>query len=191
MSHIPPSSPPHAIFGLFLCLAVVVTLGGCSSSTRLAMDDRPVLQPRPAVRPAQQPAPNFKSALGRPTEPPAQVYTWNGSPNRIAEGPAAPHYTPHAAQLPPPYPAHAAPRHGAPHQQIAAAPYQPPTAAQPSTPVHMPRGSVLVQPGDTLYGLSRRHGVSISALMDANKLTSLTLMPGQVLKLPASTRQRG
>lgn len=177
MSKVPPSSPPHAIFGLCLCLAVVVALGGCSTSSRLTMNDRPVPQPRPAVRPAPQhapaPAPALKSALGRPAETPAQVYTWNGSPNRIAEGAAPQHTAPPAASP----------------QHMAAAPYQPQAAALPSAPVHLPRGSILVQPGDTLYGLSRRHGVSISALMELNKLTSLSLMPGQVLKLPASSRR--
>jgi LysM repeat protein len=52
-------------------------------------------------------------------------------------------------------------------------------------------GTVEVQPGDTLYALSRRHGVSISALMDTNQLKSLTLVPGQVLKLPPQSRPRG
>jgi len=43
---------------------------------------------------------------------------------------------------------------------------------------------ITVVPGDTLYGLSRRHGTTVDALMDANGLTSTTLRPGQELELP-------
>lgn len=180
MSQPSNSRPPQALFGLVVCLAFVVALGGCSSSTRLAMNDRPVPVPRPAQRNPVPPAPDHKSALGRPAMPATEAYAWNGSPNRISEG------APYAGQ------------HSGPHQQVAAARPQaqteppPPIAAAAATaPVHLPRGSILVQPGDTLYGLSRRHGVSISALMDANKLKSLTLQPGQMLKLPATSRPRG
>lgn len=202
MSKVPPSSPPHAIFGLCLCLAVVVALGGCSTSSRLSMNDRPVPQPRPAVRPAPQPAPApapaLKSGLGRPAETPTQVYTWNGSPERISEGAVPQHAAPRPTTPPQPqaYPGQAqahsqAAAQPAATQLHAATPYQPQATAPPSAPVHLPRGSILVQPGDTLYGLSRRHGVSISALMDLNKLKSLSLVSGQVLKLPASARARG
>ena len=182
MSQSSNSHPPQALFGLVICLAFVVALGGCSSSTRLAMDDRPVPVPRPAQRNPAPPAPDHKSALGRPATPAAGEYAWNGSPNRMSEG------APYAGQ------------HSGPHQQVAAARPQaqteqaPPNtaaAAAATAPVHLPRGSILVQPGDTLYGLSRRHGVSISALMDANKLKSLSLQPGQMLKLPATNRPRG
>ncbi len=189
MSNIAPSTPPQAIFGLCFCLAIVVALGGCSSSSRLAVDSQPVPQPRPAVRPAPQPAPNMKSALGRPVEPPAQVYTWNGSPNRVYDGGGRPQPLPYSAAQPSPYPPQAAAQPYLSYQQHAAAPYQPPVAT-PYAPVHLPRGSIVVQPGDTLYGLSRRHGVSVSALMDTNKLKSLTLQPGQVLQLPAAGRSR-
>ena len=43
-----------------------------------------------------------------------------------------------------------------------------------------------VQPGDTLYGLAKRHGVSIASLMDANQLTSPNLKPGQKLVVPVA-----
>lgn len=42
-----------------------------------------------------------------------------------------------------------------------------------------------VRPGDTLYALSRRHGVSVDDLMRANGLTSSNLRPGQRLALPS------
>ncbi len=41
-----------------------------------------------------------------------------------------------------------------------------------------------VQPGDTFYGLSRKHHVSLNELMQVNGLTSPALKPGQKLYLP-------
>jgi murein DD-endopeptidase MepM/ murein hydrolase activator NlpD len=47
-----------------------------------------------------------------------------------------------------------------------------------------------VQPGDTLYGLSRRHKVMISDLMAVNSLQNPNLKPGQKLYLPATAGAR-
>ncbi len=47
-------------------------------------------------------------------------------------------------------------------------------------------GRVTVQAGDTLYRLSRRHGVSVDAIKQANGLTSNTIIEGQVLRLPGA-----
>ena len=41
----------------------------------------------------------------------------------------------------------------------------------------------VVQSSDTLYGIARRHGVSVSALKKLNNLRSDTIHPGQILKL--------
>lgn len=46
--------------------------------------------------------------------------------------------------------------------------------------------TIEVQPGDTLYGLSKRHGVALSALMSANGLSSPNLKPGQKLIVPSA-----
>lgn len=46
--------------------------------------------------------------------------------------------------------------------------------------------TIEVRPGDTLYSLSRRHGVSVNALRSANGLSSDALRPGQQLVLPAA-----
>lgn len=48
--------------------------------------------------------------------------------------------------------------------------------------------SITVVRGDTLYGLARRHGVTVNGLKDANGLTSNTLRPGQTLVLPNGAR---
>jgi len=45
-------------------------------------------------------------------------------------------------------------------------------------------GSYTVQKGDTLYGISRKNSTSVSALKSTNNLTSDTIKPGQVLRIP-------
>lgn len=42
-----------------------------------------------------------------------------------------------------------------------------------------------VQPGDTLFALARKHGVTVAALKQANGLQSDTLVTGQTLTLPS------
>ncbi len=46
-----------------------------------------------------------------------------------------------------------------------------------------------VQPGDTLYGLSKQHKVAISELMSANNLQNPTIRPGQKLIIPSGSRR--
>jgi len=58
-----------------------------------------------------------------------------------------------------------------------------PSYSQPA-PALRPGESFVVQPGDTLYGLSRRHQVSIAELMEVNALNNPNLHPGQTLYLP-------
>lgn len=81
----------------------------------------------------------------------------------------------------------------------AAAPPPPTTRLQPSPPlssarVAPPRGPmgreeiIEVRPGDTLYGIARRHNVSVAELMSVNQLASPTIRPGQHLALPGGTR---
>jgi murein DD-endopeptidase MepM/ murein hydrolase activator NlpD len=49
--------------------------------------------------------------------------------------------------------------------------------------------TIEVQQGDSLYGIAKRHGVSISALIELNSLThGSTIKPGQRLVLPAGSR---
>lgn len=50
------------------------------------------------------------------------------------------------------------------------------------------RGSmIVVERGDTLYGLSRKHDVSLNDLMQTNDLSNANLRPGQKLYLPSSS----
>ena len=55
---------------------------------------------------------------------------------------------------------------------------------QPQPSLSNPGDQVEVQLGDTLYGLSRRHRVSVAELMQVNSLTNPNLQPGQKLYLP-------
>lgn len=43
-----------------------------------------------------------------------------------------------------------------------------------------------VYPGDTLYLIARKYGVTVQALMNANRLTSTKLRIGQILSIPVS-----
>lgn len=66
-----------------------------------------------------------------------------------------------------------------------AAAVQPPGAAQLASSGQ--KGELIeVAPGETLYGLSKRHHVSLTELMQVNGMTSAGLKPGQKLYLPAN-----
>ncbi len=59
-------------------------------------------------------------------------------------------------------------------------------APRPTAPAEAGTARVYtVQPGDTLYGLSRRFGVSVAALQAANDLEGTLLRVGQRLVIPA------
>ncbi len=60
----------------------------------------------------------------------------------------------------------------------------PPTEAPPVAPGT--EGSYVVQPGDTLYSIARRYGLSSEELALYNNITNPNLIPvGQVLRIPA------
>lgn len=44
--------------------------------------------------------------------------------------------------------------------------------------------TIVVQPGDTMYGLARRHGTTTTAMSAANPSSGPVLKPGQILNLP-------
>lgn len=45
-------------------------------------------------------------------------------------------------------------------------------------------GSYIVVRGDTLYGISRKQGTSVTKIMQANGLQSTSIQPGQKLRMP-------
>lgn len=117
-------------------------------------------------------APTERSALGADPAasppPAAEAYT-----------PPPPQKSIEVATLPPPVsePAPSAPARALPPPATSFAP--PPVAAEE-------RGQEIeVQRGDTLYGISKRHDVSLNELMRVNGLTSPSLKPGQKLALPS------
>jgi LysM repeat protein len=63
----------------------------------------------------------------------------------------------------------------------------PATPVNASAPAAVSTGQTTyrVQAGDSLYKISRQHGVSLAALMAANGLTSYIIFVGQVLTIPA------
>ncbi len=68
-----------------------------------------------------------------------------------------------------------------------------PVPAQPDTPSPAPQPALpagaatyTIKPGDTLYGISRKVGVTVDAIITANNLANPSLIkPGQVLIIPA------
>ena len=58
------------------------------------------------------------------------------------------------------------------------------TPTPPSHPAPQPF-TYVVQPGDTLFGLSRRFGVTVQAIMSANGLMSSQRYSGKTLAIPA------
>lgn len=67
----------------------------------------------------------------------------------------------------------------------AAAPsYSPSQHTRTNMSATAPGESIEVQRGDTIYGLARRHGVTVKDLMAANSLTAANIKPGQRLRIP-------
>ncbi len=62
------------------------------------------------------------------------------------------------------------------------------TPVTPCPPTAVPGQSFVyvVQPGDTLYGLARRFGTTVQAIMTANAMPSTRLLAGQTLTIPAA-----
>lgn len=190
-----PLAFSRALAGAAGALAVAAIAGCSSPSARF--QDAPTLtqntaKPRYSA-PLSSPSPSYGRPYGvggasQPVAPtPQGEYQWNGSPNRIAAGGTAKLGV--ASEPLPPVGGAAAT--AAPRAVPYSAPYAAAVAPQDvaaGLPV-APRGSITVQPGDTLYALSRQHNVSISALMEVNQLKSLTLQPGQILKLPSTARR--
>ncbi len=179
------------------CGAIVVCAGALAAcSANVARLDQPGFglsdTPREtaAVRPTEGMA-TRRSGAGGPVEDSSAG--WPSSGPRDAN--ARPYSPPPAApgvrvtSLPEPTgaPGSAQPRSFAtlPPAKIAA-------ARAPTPPVQkraIPAGQTIdVVQGDTLYGLSKRHGVSIAALMEVNALQNPNLKPGQKIVLPRGAK---
>ena len=72
-----------------------------------------------------------------------------------------------------------------PRRMTVPAQYRPPATASARQPQPIAKAEQIeVQPGDTIYGLSKRHHVPIANLMSVNELRNPTIKPGQRLYLP-------
>ncbi|MDP0489720.1 MAG: LysM peptidoglycan-binding domain-containing protein [Verrucomicrobiota bacterium JB023] len=88
-----------------------------------------------------------------------------------------------------------APQVNAPYQPVAPTPVNPPayTPVPSQAPVTIPSAGAstsvggtthTVSSGDTLWGLSRKYGVSVDSIRQANGLTGDTIITGQTLSIP-------
>ena len=68
----------------------------------------------------------------------------------------------------------------------APAAYEDTAPARPSQPAPTPTRVHTVVRGDTLWGLSRKYGVSVGAIKRANNMTSDTIVLGKKLQIPGS-----
>jgi murein DD-endopeptidase MepM/ murein hydrolase activator NlpD len=188
---------------------VTLALAGCSStrldsSPSFALNDPPSARSSPMLRPQ---ASLSRSSVGAGSGPgDASRSDGNGrSDTDYARSDYRSDYTPprpnsdsdvRVAALPPatgaaaPYgsPSNGSPTYGGPAEAPPRDRDRPPVAT-PSTAAGSGE-TIVVQPGDSLFGLSKRHNVSVEALTSANGLSSASLQPGQTLRLPAKTTAR-
>ena len=70
----------------------------------------------------------------------------------------------------------------------AATPATPATPARPAAPAARTTGSRThtIAKGDTLWGLSKKYGVTADAIKSANKMTGDTVVLGKTIKIPAN-----
>ncbi len=121
-----------------------------------------------------------------PAEPLTQSNLSDQSPDTAPgvayEPPSQPRTRPsvQSTALADPAPSYKPPRRPAPTS------YRPTAASEVAAPTTSSGDAVTVVRGDTLYGLARRHSVSVSELMAANNLSGSSLRPGQTLVLPGS-----
>jgi nucleoid-associated protein YgaU len=70
------------------------------------------------------------------------------------------------------------------YEEARLAPVRPTTPARPSTPARAQTNHTVVR-GDTLWGLSRKYGVSVDAIKQANNMRNDTVVLGTRLVIPA------
>lgn len=172
----------------FIALPLAAFACGCSTSQENVSTGS--LPPRPQYGMMREPAPVETGTLGYTGRPPA-------NPPPIQTGSVDQNYAYGANRGSPPAPryrwrdtpvqtgsidrstaSYGDPRwHASPRPTTA--PLVPPSAVPPDSQL------VEVREGDTLFGLARRHGVSVAELAEVNRLQSAQLQVGQRLYVPA------
>jgi len=186
-------------FGYLLITAATATLlGACSADiSRFNFNDKPTTTGALQSTTPPEPVYGSRSGLGRNAQNDSFDSVDRGTLQAPDQQPRAPSYkTTHL---------NAPSSREAPYRLKAASPIVPPVAYddRPRQPEMVNSSvrtdanasadqgqttkgqSIFVSRGDTLYGLSRRHGTTVNALMNANNLSSSTLQPGQKLYLPS------
>ena len=140
--------------------------GGFASRLRSPTDTLPPSPPGVSVPPAQaEPSPEMGPA--------GRELTDTSSARPLAGSAAKPVPTPPPAAVVPAVPASAA--------KPAVAPASGKAKVVPAGP-----GSYIIQPGDTLYSIAKRHGLSEKRLAEANGITDPTkIAVGKALTIPA------
>jgi murein DD-endopeptidase MepM/ murein hydrolase activator NlpD len=164
-------------------LLCATAIAGCSADlarldmANVGLSDTPTSQPSPIP---SEPMHRGLASEASAAPPPTGPYSYNPRPYP----PPASHVEPiRQASLPEPV------SPGAPLRTPISVTTRPEPVKHFAAPAA--GGKVIeVASGDTLYAISRRHGVPISALMSANGLQNPTIFPGQKLTLPADGRRR-
>lgn len=186
--------------GRTLVVAFTISAGGCSAEvTRFDFSGRNTTSsipvPPEAVRNGYGPnqPPRGLGLTEAPLPPPADAPGSFRTATREYDAP--PSTAPLAERAPPPEPPGNYRVVGRQYKSPPPAEGPSQLAAGPETSFRRPPpetgGSTIdVQPGETLYSIGRRNGVSVAAIKDANGLTSDSVRPGQRLVMPAGTRDR-
>ena len=169
----------NGMVGAFMLMSV--SLGACSADVG-RFDFASVGSPSESGRSALTPSEPLRRNAGIPVDSDS---TYQRPPTGVDRAPAGGSREPavRMSGLPDPAsetpPAKAAPRAGTPTS----------TGRQIPTAAAAPGAVIEVQPGDTLYGISKRHHVAISELMVLNNLQNPTIKPGQKLTLPGGAKR--
>ena len=102
----------------------------------------------------------------------------------------SPSYSAPAAYTPPPAYAPPARSYDAKPFGRSSSEVAPIDRSAPQAPAMASGDAIIVQPGDTLYSLSRTHHVSLAELMSTNSLSDPNVHPGQKLYLPGNGSAR-
>ncbi|AGK57549.1 peptidase M23 [Hyphomicrobium denitrificans 1NES1] len=175
-----------------------LAIGGCSAdvtrfdSASFNLDDPSDARPIPS-EPIRTSSLNDNQVVG---SAPRGPYGAGASSVQVAALPdAGPSYQPPPSYSPPAYtppPAYAPPARsygaqpfGRPRSEVT-----PIERVAPQAPATASGDAIIVQPGDTLYSLSRAHHVSLDEMMSTNALSNPNVHPGQKLYLPADGSAR-
>jgi len=174
---------PFAVFAVILIHVILFVMlliaAGCRSSAR-AKANQPMPEPSHQTRPAEkymQAATNTAPAQPLVSAPEPVIAT----EPVVEEDPQQPQTAPTVAQTPVAATAvvRQTPRQVQPKTTLSASRFVVSAAAKPAV-VRSP-GVYVVQSGDTVEKIARRHGTSIEAIKAANKLKGHTIYPGQKL----------